>query len=293
MYKFTAENMINQDENICIVEHTTSENQYEHLHGFIEIVYIMAGAGEHVINQVVYPVERGDLLFINFNQSHAFQSREGMKIVNILVKPEFISGDLINSENASEILTLSSFENFKGKALKIIPKVGFRGKDLIAAEMLIENMIREFDTKAIGYKTALKGFLDVLLIWIFRQMRDTDDNQIIHQVHKMTPDILKYIEEKCFEKITLNELAEKSFYNPSYFSRIFKECYGKNLTDFIHEKRINEALRLMKETNLSIEDICYQIGYKEKKQFYKTFKQLTGETPNQMRLSFKNQTTDR
>ena len=293
MYKFTAENMINQEENICIAHHMTSANQYEHLHGFIEIVYILAGTGEHAINKVVYPVERGDLLFINFNQSHAFQSHDGMKIVNILLKPEFISSDLINSENAGEILTLSSFDNFRGKALKIIPKVSFRGKDLIAAEMLIENMILEFDTKAIGYKTALKGFLDVLLTWIFRQMRDTADGQIIRQVHKMTPDILKYIEEKCFEKITLNELAEKSFYNPSYFSRIFKECYGKSLTDFIHEKRINEALRLIKETDLSIEDICYQIGYKEKKQFYKTFKQLTGDTPNQMRLSIQKMTTDR
>jgi len=293
MYKYSAENVINQDENISIAQHTTRTDQYEHLHGFIEIVYIMAGSGKHAINKVDYDVERGDLLFINFNQSHAFQSPEGMRIVNIMVKPEFISGDLINSENASEILTLASFENFKGKALKIIPKVSFRGEQLIAAEALIENMIREFNTKPIGYKTVLKGFLDVLLIWIFRQMRDTDENQIIRQVNKMAPDILKYIEEKCFEKITLNELAEKSFYNPSYFSRIFKECYGKNLTDYIHEKRIHEALRLIKETNLPIEDICYRIGYKEKKQFYKTFKQLTGETPNAMRLSIKKQTTDR
>ena len=136
-----------------------------------------------------------------------------------------------------------------------------------------------------SYHIALKGYLFVLLTKIFREMQNADTGRILQHVHKITPDILKYIEEKCFEKITLNELAQKCFYNPSYFSRIFKECFGKSLTDFIHEKRIAEAVRLLKETDLSIDDICTCVGYREKKQFYKTFRRIMGNTPGKTRGS--------
>lgn len=287
MYQYKIADNISPEENINIFKYNTFRSDTEHTHEFIEIVYIIDGSGHHNINHVCYNVKRGDLLFINFNQTHSFSSHSGMTIVNCILKPEFVSRELINSENANEILTLSSFEDFKNRAVKLIPKVTFYGKGLIEIEILIENMLAEFQEKAPGYKAALKGYLHIYLTKIFREIRNADTDQIFHQLDRLTPEILKYIEEKCFEKITLNDLAAKCFYNPSYLSRIFKECYGKSFINYIHEKRINEAFRLMSETNLAIEDICYTVGYKEKKQFYKIFKQFTGETPNTVRESMK------
>ncbi|NSW90624.1 MAG: helix-turn-helix transcriptional regulator [Firmicutes bacterium] len=64
--------------------------------------------------------------------------------------------------------------------------------------------------------------------------------------------MLKHIEENYNKKLTLNELARSSFYNPSYFSRIFKECYGKILTEYISEKRLEAFLSPIPETLLKI-----------------------------------------
>lgn len=271
------------NEDIYVFKNAIDDNESDHTHEFIEIVYIITGYGQHFINNTCYDVERGDLLFINFNQIHAFHSLEEMSFVNILLKPQFLSQELINSENALEILALASFEEFSSIIGGLMTKVSFHGKNLIEVEAIIENMAAEINEKNVGYATALKGYLHVLLTKIFREMRKEDEGQILQHVNKITPDILKYIEENCFEKITLNELAQKCFYNPSYFSRIFKEYYGKSLTDFIHEKRVMESLRLLKETDLSIEDICYRVGYKEKKQFYKIFKDILGVTPSKAR----------
>lgn len=283
MYQYKAEDLLKPEENINIQKCFTEENEQIHTHNFIEIVYILSGNGQHFVNDICYSVERGDLLFINFQQTHSIFSLGGMTYVNCLLKPEFISRELVDSENAFEILALAAFEDFGGRVDKTTPKVSFRGKDLIEIEIIIEQMLKEFDEKRIGYKAALKGYMSVLLTKIFREMRSSDMAGILQHVHKIAPEILKYIEENFFEKITLKELAQKCFYNPSYFSRIFKEYYGKNLTDFIHEKRVSEAMRLLKETSLSIEDICYAVGYKEKKQFYKIFKEHMGITPSRVR----------
>jgi AraC family transcriptional regulator, L-rhamnose operon transcriptional activator RhaR len=223
------------------------------------------------------------LLFINFGQTHSFSSFGTMEIVNCLINPEFIDLELIHSENAFELLALSFFEKFQGKIDRLIPMISYRGIALIEIEALITNMLREFSEKSINYTTALKGYLLVFLTKIFREMQQKELGKILKQMNKLTPDILKYIEDNCFEKITLNELAQKCFYNPSYFSKIFKDFYGKNLMDFINEKRIQEALRLLKETSLSIEFISHRVGYNDRKQFYKVFKGYMGITPSVVR----------
>lgn len=291
MYEYKAKDLLKPEENINIFKCLIEGAEQTHTHDFIEIVYIMSGKGQHFINGVCYTVERGDMLFINFKQTHSFHSFGSMSYTNCLLKPEFISRELVDSENAFEVLALASFEDFEGSVGKTTPKVSFRGMDLIEIETIIEQMLKEFSEKSIGYRSILKGYISVLLAKIFREMRSTDMAGILQHVNRITPEIIKYIEENCFERITLKELAQKCFYNPSYFSRVFKEYYGKNLTDFIHEKRVNEAMRLLKETSLSIEDICYGVGYKEKKQFYKIFKEYLEVTPNKVRNSIKKKTT--
>lgn len=291
MYQYKLSDNIRSDENINIFRYSTTKSDYEHTHQFIEIVYITSGTGEHVINGIQYPVERGDMLFINYGQTHSFSSEAEMTIVNCLIKPEFIGKELVNSENALEILTLSSFEEFGPNVRKLVSKIRFHGETLLEIEMLFERMLIEFAEKAMGYRTAIQGFLQVVLTRIFREMRKADGEGIVQQLNKVAPEILQYIEVHCFEKISLQELAEKCFYNPSYFSRIFKECYGKSLTAFIHEKRIDEAIRLLKETNMTVDTVGLSVGYTGKKQFYKIFKQLTGLTPNRMRDEITKSTT--
>ena len=104
------------------------------------------------------------------------------------------------------------------------------------------------------------------------------------KTEKITSDIIEYIDNHCHEKITLNMLAERCFYNPSYFSRLFKDYFGMNLLDYINQKRIEKSCILLKSTNYNIDDICFHVGYSDKTQFYKQFKHFTGTTPSHYRV---------
>lgn len=181
------------------------------------------------------------------------------------------------------MLVLSAFEDFDLGYGKRTPMLQFKGKNMIEVEMLINSMLEEFTSKHTNYRTVLKGYLLVLLTRIFREMQNADSTDILKKVSIITPDILKYIEDNCFEKISLQELAQKCFYSTSYFSRVFKDFYGKTLTEFINEKRITEAARLLQETSSSIEEVSRLVGYNDRKQFYKVFKEFMGVTPSALR----------
>lgn len=283
MLQFTLNQMLNPEENINIQKIYCNTAQVPHTHEFVEIVYILSGKGKQRINTTEYTVSKGDLLFINYNQTHAFTVEEPMEYVNFLMKPAFMSTELLNSENILEIFSLTLFEEFKDIMETIQPIAHFQGREVIEVEEIIENMLDEFTRKEIGYKTILKGYMEVIISHLLRKMNHSYCQNSIKYVTTITPSLLKYIDDNCFKKLTLSELAEKSFYNPAYFGRMFKEFYGKSLISYIHEKRINEAVRLLTETSLSIEQIYLHVGYTDKKQFYKLFKEYTGSTPNAVR----------
>lgn len=279
---------INDDENISLIKYLHKCEEYErHSHDFIEIEYVWCGEGYQVINGIEYYVEKGTLLFFNMGDVHSYYTDKELGIINCLLKPEFVNDDLINSENAMDILALNAFNEFAGKINSILRIIKFQGKNFIAVNSIMESMVDEFIQKPAGYKTVLKGYVNILLTKFFRAVRDADTIKIYNDINRIAPEILNYIEENYNKKISLNELARISCYNPSYFSTVFKECVGKTLTEYINEKRIKTAIKILEETDQSIESICFQVGYSDKRHFYKNFKLITGLTPNSFRTEIK------
>ena len=284
--KYTISDLFNPDEKINIIRATAFAIVEDHTHEFLEMQYIVSGKAVHKIAGHSYEVDKGSLLFVNFGQAHSYVCSEPLTYVNILIQPEFISPELIESDNALDMLAMSLFEDFAGEDIHIKPHIHFDGSEVIDVEKTLDDMLNEYYAKQIGYRTALKGLLQYLLVLVFRKFRASDENlSVINHMQRITPEILRYIEDNCFEKLSVSDLAKRCYYNTSYFSRIFKECYGMTLISYIQKKRIDEAVRLLRETDISVEEICRRVGYSEKKHFYKKFHEITGTTPSAFRKS--------
>jgi len=275
MYQFKLEN----EENIRVSRSVASKMHLSHTHDFIEVVYICEGSGNQIINENSYTVDRGDLLFINFNDVHSYSTDTGMEYINCLISPDFLSDELINSKNALDILTLAIFRDFYDVSGKMCPKLSFHGHEMLDIETIFNNMIIECQQKAPGYMVVLKSYINIMLTKIFRIFKKPEHNNLTTNLAKVTPEVLQYIKNNYNRKITLEELSKRSFYNAAYFSTIFKECFGKTPLEYINEIRIAEAIQLIKQTDLTIEEISCKVGYNNKKHFYKIFKKATGMTP--------------
>ncbi len=111
--------------------------------------------------------------------------------------------------------------------------------------------------------------------FIVQQKRQADNRPI-----RMAKE---YIQKNYMNPIGLEEISEMLGFNLSYFSALFKKETGKNFLEYLTEVRISNAKELLRETNLSITEICNKVGYLDQKHFIATFKKYAGIKPGEFR----------
>ncbi|NSW91001.1 MAG: helix-turn-helix transcriptional regulator [Firmicutes bacterium] len=92
--------------------------------------------------------------------------------------------------------------------------------------------------------------------------------------------IIDYInKEYRSSMLSLEVVAEEFNISPGYLSRFFKEQIGFKFIDYVKNLRINEAKKLLVETQKTIKDIVEEVGYTDVANFIRTFKVMEGITP--------------
>ncbi|CAN7410426.1 response regulator [Paenibacillus sp. LjRoot153] len=129
---------------------------------------------------------------------------------------------------------------------------------------------------------ALFSWLAAWMVQVSEMYRD-EFSSTNHQDVLIFEHIEAYIKEHIDQDITLQMVADRFFYNPSYLSRIFKRKLDKNYMRFVTEIRIHYAQECLKKPEYLVTDVCTMCGYKSYKHFVKTFRSITNMTPTDYR----------
>ncbi len=281
MYIYNKVSNISEEENISVKEYIARKEIYKpHMHEFIEFVYVKSGAAVHTVDNKRYNLSHGDMLIIDYGQVHSFEPKPEVDYVNILLNPEFLSSELTDIESVKQLLMYDLFEEFLGTEQGNKQCIHFGKKYREDVDHLINQMIREYSEKKLGYRSVLKGNMRILLSWILRETNFKEDSDVVG-------DVIEYINHNFSKKLDLQELAARNFYNPSYFSRLIKEKVGKSFSSYIREKRMQTAGNLLVSASGNVEEIMSMVGYKDKKIFYRHFKEFYGVSPGEYRRNHK------
>ena len=82
-------------------------------------------------------------------------------------------------------------------------------------------------------------------------------------------------------------MAARFYISPYYLSRLFRRVTGQSIVDYINNRRIDAARRLLKNTELSISDIAEQTGFASAAHFRRVFRDVMGISPLQYRKGHK------
>lgn len=105
----------------------------------------------------------------------------------------------------------------------------------------------------------------------------TEDTNLIATIEK-------YIESNYMDpSMGLNKISDEFQISESYFSHLFKEKTGVNFSTYLENIRMNEAVRLIKETDISLNELYISVGYNNANTFRRAFKKTYGVTPSSMR----------
>lgn len=96
-------------------------------------------------------------------------------------------------------------------------------------------------------------------------------------------DAIKYVMEHYKEKITLDTLSSMAYPDKFYFIRQFHSLTGFTPKEYQNELRLNEALSLLKNTNLSVTAIAKEVGFSDARGLIALIKSRKGCSPSQLR----------
>jgi len=88
-----------------------------------------------------------------------------------------------------------------------------------------------------------------------------------------------YIREHYAKNLSLDEIVGSAELSNAYGSSIFKKETGMTITNYLIQVRMEEAQRLIRETNLTVNEIAYKVGYNDTRYFSKLFIKTVGIKP--------------
>ena len=134
-------------------------------------------------------------------------------------------------------------------------------------------------TRQLFIKSALLRILAVLSANNLFEVTEKNHDHRIETI-KTT---LTYIQENYKEKIYIRDLAGLIGMNEQYFCRFFKKVIGRSPMEYVNEYRIKKAIHYLKESDLTVTEICLECGYNNLGNFLREFRKYTSTTPLQYR----------
>lgn len=253
-----------------------------HHHHYFEIDYVMSGSASLELETGKRKLLEGDFCFLSPGLRHDIIPERGAQVISITIPGITVEQTLYRLLRRDNILTSffrSVLDNNNTGFLLIAVPQERRIREIIRG-ILHEHFAGEEYASDI-----MPDHLAILFAFILRHCGDR------YERHDGASDrwrsepmlaVLKYIQTN-YKTASLNELAERFHYEPSYLGKQIKALTGKNYTEIIREMRLDEARRLLRTTELSIDEVAEQVGYLGRAHFFRSFRAAERMTPSEYR----------
>ncbi len=230
----------------------TDFNYPLHLHRAFEILYVRKGQLQIQIEDNTYHVNNRQFVIVFPNQIHGFDMSPNTTITIVLFSPEIVGA-------------------FNEQYQDSIPE----------NPVIFDNDPLNFDhtSNIFGIKSLLYGMCNKVVEQASFVPRKTSASlNIVHT-------IIDYINNHYTKECTLKEIAEAIGYDYVYLSKLFQRVMGIPYTKYLNRFRISKARQMLKDTDNSITQIAYGVGYANLRTFNRNFKELNKISPAQYRSS--------
>ena len=271
--------------NIFISKHHRYSAMPNHRHEFVEFNYMLSGECIQFVNEERVHLREGEILLMDRNTTHRIDSLgQNDILINILLKNESINTDIIVNMAKSHSLINNFLINAYNQYNRDANYFYLKTSENYNVQHIIRSLMLEYYNKDRYYIRTMNIFLSLLLIELTRfiekdsEQNITEDEEIIG--------ILRYI-ERNFRSLKLSDLAKTFGYNTNYLSNKLKKVTGHSFQELLNDIRYQKAEELLIETDYSLEEIAYNIGFESSSSLYKLFFKYGNKSPNEIRKLIK------
>ncbi|MRT91807.1 AraC family transcriptional regulator [Ancylomarina sp. 16SWW S1-10-2] len=253
-----------------------------HYHHEFELIYIEKSRGTLIVGDCIDKFKDGDMIFLGPNIPHVMKNEEAYyqkdpnlsAIAKVIHFKKEILGD--------SLLSLPEFHK-----IKLLLKITSRGLSIYGKTKLkIIDLLEKLDQS----KGATRL---IILLQILDTLSQSDEITPIasdafvesfkHSSNQKLYQIYEYVSKNFQQKIDLDSAAKVANLSKTAFCRFIKNKTNKTFSELLNGMRINYAKKLIVERKLSMAQIAYECGFNSPSYFNKQFKNLTGQTPQELK----------
>ena len=283
-FTIDSRQMLRDGKLIDIRPHTRFVHFPEHRHNYVEIVFMCQGHLTHVIDRVNrVELEEGDLLFLNQFSSHEILPA-GMEdiAVNFMVLPEFFdtAQEMLDKGNVISQFLLSAMRREGGEGQYL----HFKAAPLLPVQNLAENMIWSLLKRQPDRRRTNQFAMGLLFLELVNHGETLEAGGPSGGRDQAVMEALAYIQSN-YRTASLTALANQMNLPDYALSKLIKTETGSTFKKLLQQKRLHQAARLIRETDLPVSDVITLVGYDNTSYFYRVFREEFGLTPREYRQS--------
>lgn len=277
-----AKRLLDDGKLIQVRTHTRFVHFPRHTHNYIEVIYMCSGSTHHVIDGKDVFLQEGEVLLLNQKAvQEIYPAGMDDVAVNFIVLPEFFDCGLKMMGEEKNLLRDFVIDCLKGEN-GAAGYIHFKVADILPIQNLLENLIwsiwhRQPNKRSINQITMGLLFLQLM------NYTDRMETGFGNRQQGVMISVLGYVEEH-YRDGELSELAGLLHCDFYWLSREIKKITGRNYTDLVQEKRLNQAIYLLENTNMSVMEIGMSVGYENVSYFHRIFQRRFGVTPRRYRV---------
>ena len=262
---------------------------------YYKIILIKEGTCHFILNEKEIVLTGAYVLCLNERDRIRFFETPEDEARILLFKPMVINAsfsiEVINNPNSHLSVTehqdIYYLEQFKHNAelnMKILPLRTINSSLIDHKMKLIQELLTKQDSGVWPCKS--RSYLFEILFSVARQ-EEADEPvnsiQFSDGCSRMSVDVIYYLQSCYNQKITMERLAEEFHTNRTTLLTDFKKYTGKSINRYLIQLRLTMASTLLRDTELSVDEICERTGFSDISYFSKTFKKWLLHTPSEYR----------
>lgn len=250
-----------------------SPRQSDHCHNYFEILYLYSGECRFLLNDSVYQLRKGDLVFVAPGDlHHALYEMSSCEIITVYFKKEFVEWSGLVKAPSPGV-----FHSFMGS----IPAL--YQEELVS---LLTRMLSECAGIDEYSESYMSCYLHELLLTLMRHsVMNEEEPELLNARDADILTATKYIYRNYQKPLTLREVSDQAALSPTYFSKKFKQVTGMGFKEYLNFVRLKHARTALLTTNNTITDIALENGFNDSNYFKDLFKKIYGKSPREYRKS--------
>lgn len=114
----------------------------------------------------------------------------------------------------------------------------------------------------------------------YTNMLTPEESERINKIHD-------FVKDNFYEQITLGEVVDRVSMGKKAFCRFFKKTFNKSFFEFVNEYKVNMASKMLIDTDISVSEVAYKMGYNNLSFFYRQFHKFKNTSPLKFRKKYR------